>query len=501
LSYGKKVVSNVFYYSLDFITITLAGYLFWVIMGKMLVPEQYGILTTVIALFYVLANVCSLGLFESISKLVPELIDKKKIKQAHGIISHSLKLALLLSLVFAGLIYFFAPQLSQIIYSSAEMVAPLQLLSFIVLTGVAWTIVRGIFISLQKFKKLFVSELIGNVLRVLLAILLVSIGLQALGGAASWSISFFIIIIVLVLLLPKLKPGKFDKKRFYRYSISSLIYLLSFFLLLQGGLIVLGILGSMTSVAMLGATVVISQILLFIPFIFAHSILPTLSELWRRSKKSAIKILSISTKINILTVLPLFILFAMFSETAIRLMYTDQYLPATILFPGFFLGTLLFGISNLLLIFIYSIGKPVKRMFLIVAAMILNIILSVYLVPFYGAQGAVIAFLTSQILLLTLSLYYTTRMVELKIRRKSFLIIPVTLLFSIVLYSTSYLGSFIAKGLVVIFDLVLYVLLLFVLRIVSSDDIDILDHFPDKYGGNFIKQVIRECYKLSERKV
>ena len=500
MAYGKKVLSNVFYYSLDFITITLAGYIFWILMGKMLIPEQYGILTTVVALFYVIVNISSIGLFESLSKLVPELMKKGKTKKAHGMIRYSLKLSLPLSFVSSFIVYFFSETISYTFYGSADMVLPLQILSIIILTGTAWNAMKGIFIGLQKFKELFVSELLGSIARVLVAVVLVFIGLQAIGAAASWSLSFGIIVLVLLLLLPKLKRGTFDKLNFFKYSFSSLIYLLSFYLLFQGGIIILSVFGSMASVAMLGATVIISQILLFIPLILKQSLLPSVSESWPKSKKRAETILSIAIKYAVISVAPFAIFFTIFSDWVIKLLYTDSYLAASSLFPGFFLGTFLFGISHILLLGLYSSGRPVKRTMLIFLSIIINIVLAIILVPVYNAQGAVIAFLTSQVFLLVASLFYTIKIIDLRIRKRSLYIIPVIILFSIILYSSYYTQEILLKVLAIVFGFVAYLFLIFCFRIISKNDTVILKYLPDKFGGKFMKRKINKLVDLFDRK-
>lgn len=79
---SKKMVSSLFYFFLDFTTITIFGYLFWIIMGKFLLPEQYGLLATIIALFTVFVNISTLGMQEALPKFIPEYLAKGENKQA-----------------------------------------------------------------------------------------------------------------------------------------------------------------------------------------------------------------------------------------------------------------------------------------------------------------------------------------------------------------------------------------------------------------------------------
>ena len=76
----KKILTDTFYFFLDNSFISIIGYLFFIIIGRMILPEEYGILMTVLALFNILLPLTTLGFNEAIVKFIPSFMDKKRNK-------------------------------------------------------------------------------------------------------------------------------------------------------------------------------------------------------------------------------------------------------------------------------------------------------------------------------------------------------------------------------------------------------------------------------------
>ncbi|MEM2974213.1 MAG: oligosaccharide flippase family protein [Candidatus Micrarchaeia archaeon] len=487
---GRKIVSNLFYYFLDYMTITLAGYIFWIAMGKMLIPQQYGILTTVIALWYIVGNVASLGMFEVLPRLVSE--EMKRTAVASGIINFSIKASLALSIMFAAVLFFLASQLSRIFYGSEVMTLPIQFLSLIVLTGTPAIIIKGSLQGLQRFKAMFFSDLFGSVIRIAAAIILVLIGMQALGGVAAWSIFFAIVAMACFIQLPRGMPlATFDIRKLLKYSSSSTIFLLSTYFLLQGGVLVLGVLGNMADVGLLGVAVIVGQILLFLSYVITYAILPSLSEMWIREKGRFMRLLSISIKIVLFVTLPFMIIFIVAANWLIRFLYTEAYLAAGSLFPAFMLGTFFFGISNVLLIALYAAGHPRRRTLVVFGSMLFNILLCFKLIPHYGVLGVAYAYLMAQTFLLIASLILLRNIVTLEFSRRSVFIIPILLIFGTIIYFATLPVLFVLKAIIGFLAFVVYSVLVFRLRILSSDDVAIFDYIPNKFIAATMKKMIK----------
>ncbi|MFQ6020439.1 MAG: oligosaccharide flippase family protein [Candidatus Aenigmatarchaeota archaeon] len=500
----RKIISNVFYYFLDIVTLSIFGYIFWILMGKMLVPEQYGILLTVVSLFYVFVSITTLGFHEALPKFISELVKKNKLSQIRSMITYSIKFVTITSLLLSVAIFFLSENTSLILYGSEKMIIPLQFLSILLFSGVLAYISKSILQGFQNFKKLFLADLTGNILKIIIAFVLVFIGLGVIGGIISlvvWFISVVIVSIIVIIKIfkSKLKKINFDKKKFFKFSLLSVVSLSSLLLIQQGGIIILGFLSTLESVAFLGVAFLVGQIVILIPIVIMGSLFPTFSSFWVKEKNKFTKLLSISIKVIVLTVLPLVILFTMLSDWIVKILYTTEYLPASFLFPGFLFGSFLLGINLLILIALYSANKPNLRALTLFIGMIINISLCFILIPTFGAQGAVFAFLTSQIFTLVFSLLFISKLIQLKFSRRSVLIIPVNIIFLILLFFIKLTEILVLKVLVILFSIMIYIILLFALKIINRNDLDILNYFPDKLGFEAFKRVVKRMINFFKR--
>ena len=75
----KQLFSNSFYLISRWLIMITSSLLFWIIIGKLLNPEQYGIISTSMNFISVLTGIVLLGLPQALIKLISE--DKKNIKK------------------------------------------------------------------------------------------------------------------------------------------------------------------------------------------------------------------------------------------------------------------------------------------------------------------------------------------------------------------------------------------------------------------------------------
>ena len=317
----KKVASNIFYYFLDFLTLTGFGYVFWIMMGKMLPPEQYGILFSVVSLFYILVVVSTLGMYESL----PKFISENK-KNPGSVIKFSMNLSIAFSLALSAFIYIFSNNISEYFYGCSSMTHPLQFLSSILFFGTMFYITKAVLQGLKDFKHMFYGEIISNTVKIIIAFFLVYIGLNALGGAIAWAAWFLIAALIFSSFITKhfSSGAKFNKKRFMHYSFLSMVSLISFYVIFQGGIILLGVMSSMTSAALMGVAFLFGQLVMALPSIVMGAIYPHLSDFWPKHKEKFTKLFSIAIKFVVITTLPIMILFMVFASDLINILYTPN---------------------------------------------------------------------------------------------------------------------------------------------------------------------------------
>lgn len=489
---GHKIVSNMFYFFLDFLTVTVAGYIFWMLMGKMLAPDQYGILTAVLAIFSVMASVVIVGLTEALPKLVSE-----NKQTSGGIIRYSFKVATALGLFFSILVYFLAEQISLSFYGSVAMAQPIQLLALLLLAANIGSTTKAALQGLQNFKAMFIADLIGNIGRLGAAVIFVMFGFLALGGVIAWVLYFIVLAIIcgVFLLRQKMQKGIFDKRAVWKFGGLSAASLLGYYLILQGGVIVLAMLTNAQAVGYFGVAVLFGQILIFVPTVINGALLPSFSELWVGHKDVVKRLLLASLKLAILAVLPFTLLFILASGLLVQVIYSPAYLPATAFFPAYMLGSFLFGLVVLILMALYAIGKPANRLGIVTAGAILNIVLCFMLIPPMGPVGAAFAFLTSQIVMLAAALLVMDKTIPLTFSHRALWTIPAAALFCAILWLNNLTASLLLKVIIVVVALTTYTLTLFAGKTIAQPDLVLFDYVPDIWGLALLKKSVRNLVK------
>ncbi len=480
---GKKIISNIFYYFLDLLTVTVAGYIFWMLMGKMLPPEQYGVLTAVVALFYVVSTITMLGFTEALPKLLPELLSRGRREALGGMIKYALKIATVFGVFVSLAIWFGAGKLSQMFYGNTGMAMPLQALAAMLFIANIGNVAKAALQGMQNFRAMFASDLVGSVGRLFVAAGLVTLGWAAIGGLAAWVFYFAVLAVICGALALKAHPaGQFDRRELWRFSSPSMFSLLGYYLILQGGVLVLAALTNAQTVAYFGVAVLFGQVLIFIPTVIAGALLPSISELWVGHKEKVQKLLSASIKLTFLTVLPFTILFILGSRLLVQLVYSSQYISAATLFPAYMAASFLYGPVILLLITLYAIGKPMTRLAIIAAGAIINIGACFVLVPAIGLTGAAFAFMTSQVVMLLASLVVVTRSARLHFSKRSLMVIPAAIVFGAILWTHNFVSSVWLKVLIALVALAVYGLVLLATKVVGKKELILLDYFPDSFG-------------------
>lgn len=491
--YGKKIMSNIWYFFLDTAVVTVASYIFWIAMGKLLSVENYGILTAIIAAYYILIYFVTFGMHEAVPKFVSELIKRGQPAQARGIIKYALKLSFAASSAFLLIILFLAETISKIFYGSAAMTTSLQLVAVLLFVAALASVIKSALAGLQKFKLMFLADTVGSAVKIFSAIGLVFFSLAVLGALTAW-ILFFVVVAV-ICIFPIMKylstAARFDKKKFLSFSGLSLFSYLSYYIILQGGVVVLAALAGARAAAYFGVAILFGQVLLLVPQVLIGALFPNLSELWVREKAKTTRLLLTAVKFSILVVLPFTIIFAFAAPGMIKLFYTTAYLEAAEIFPAFMFGSFLLGISMILLIAIYAANRPKGRLAIIGSGSVVNVVLCFLLIPAFGIQGAALAYTTAQITILISALIYVNRFMSITFSKNSLWIIPLSALVYILLSFTLSVPYLLIKVGLLIAILTAYTLSLFVTGIVSKSDLQLLDYIPDIFGLKHIKQLIK----------
>jgi len=395
----NKIMSDFMFYFSDMALVSLIGYIFYFLMGRLLIPEDYGAMMTLIGLYAVLTPILSLGFNEALARFGPRVSDN----QLKNLLSYSLKksftFALIVALLFLGL----SDTIANYVYGNPNLVFPLRVLGVMLVTGIFFIISRGYLQGKKDFKKMLLCDIVAQPLRLIIPFFLATI----IGGVLGWA-ACFVVFALLVLIVAFGKGFKKEplSKDFLRFGLSSSLSLAGYWFYVQFPVIFLSLV-SLELSGYFAVAVVFAQMVLFFPLTIYGLIIPHLSGLYNENKiKKAKKLVGLSVLQTLCACLVLGILIYLFSDKIIPILYTPEYLvsvPYVILFS---MLAIIFGINWVLLSAMYAKGNPLKRAKYIWLAHLISVALTIALFGYYEVYAILIAYFISQVFLLGLNLRF-----------------------------------------------------------------------------------------------
>ncbi len=203
------------------------AYVYHFYMGRVLGPEDYGILGVILSLFYII-NVPLNVIQMTITKFTAHFHVIKEKERIWALYSRGLR-----KLFFSGVITFLVFLVLSIPLSRFLHIPIQELLVFspIMILALILPVTRGVLQGLQSFKKLGYNMICEGFSKLILGVTLVFLGFHVSGAIAGIVLSFFIAFILsritLKKLLPPSSPSALDTTAIYRYATPVFISLLA----------------------------------------------------------------------------------------------------------------------------------------------------------------------------------------------------------------------------------------------------------------------------------
>lgn len=489
-SLKERFIKNSFYNFISSLINRVGALIFTIFLARLLHPEGYGLysLALSIAMFFLVFT--DLGISTTFVKYLSSALKKEKSK-INAYYRYILKIKFILTLCASILLIILAYPISYYIYKNSALFFPLLIAALYIFVLSFESFYSGIFYSIEKVKYLTLKEILSQFFKIILAISFIIIVAQPY-KVLSVFIALFLASIIPVLFLyyfskkelPILyirKEAEIDKKRVRRFAFFLVIAAISsvFFsyidTLMLGFFVPLKYLGFYR--AAFSLVYGIGGILGF----FSTILLPVFTKINKKKKEIVMnKIFKFSTIITI----PIIILLLTLGKYFLVLFYGYEYLSAAILL--YTLSFLIFfTISiNIFLSLFSAEEKPEIFAKLVLFSTILNIIFNFIFIktflkisPLYATFGASLA-TTLSWLFYFISILYNLKKLELKINL-SLLIKPVIaslIMASILHYSLSFIKdmNLILGFLLIFFGLFVYCLLLFIMKGLKKEDINLI---------------------------
>ena len=384
-----KLLQPAFMMILVSIVVSAMNYIYQVYMGRVLGPEDYGILGTLFALFY-LVSVMGGTIGYSSTNYVSRL------KRNETQLGSFLKNLLWKAIILAALLFSFFLLISNHLARFLKIDSPILLI--IVSISLSLSLVvpvnKGALRGMQQFKLLATTNLASTVIKLATGIVLVMIGFGVLGATAALPIStaFTLVITTIPLIHTYLQKSDTESKTklelgfaYNRYLVPSSMVSLAKTMVGNIDLILVKAFFSPSEAGFYAAASLIGKIILFLPGGIGFVFFPQVSE----RHADGIETTSLLKKtLLFVTVLAgtATIVYISFPHTLIKIVFGKEYLAAASLVKWYAIVMPFFTINCILLD--YNLAKEETRF--IYAFFLLLILLIVWILFFHNTTVQVV---------------------------------------------------------------------------------------------------------------
>ncbi|MFH0889576.1 MAG: polysaccharide biosynthesis C-terminal domain-containing protein [Candidatus Aenigmatarchaeota archaeon] len=407
-----RIISNTFYLTLDWIVLTLSGYVYWVLMSKMLPVGEIGKFSVLFNTSLFLVGISTMGMNAAVTRLFPEYQMKNDKKAISSAVLWTLKTTTITTIILGSVIFLLSSVFGYYgMFGSNDI-----LLAIVVMTAANLVyMTTSYMMGLQRMKEIFISDSALSLLKLLVTMPLIILGFGYLGPVYGFIISAAAALILRIKWIP-VGSGEPDKKRIWFYSTPVLVSSIGIMAVSQGSIVMLGFLSTPINAGLFSILFYITSPVKMIPQLISQGMFPTSSQKWASDDTKNIKeLITRSVKYSAFIVLPLVIVLSIFSVNIIKLLTTDEYLPVSGLFVYMAVAYLFSGIASIFSNMLYSAGEVNAFRNLNLFGGFVNISAGFVLITRFGIAGAVMAFLLSTLAMMFASFYLLRRKIRFEI--------------------------------------------------------------------------------------
>ena len=382
-------------------------YFYRVSIARYVGPDAYGQLSLALMVTGVVSTVAYLALGNGLKKFIPEFRTRDDMASIKGMVLNALELTVPLSLILFGIVFFGAEFIATTFFENTAIIPLIKILSFTIPIG---TLVSIFFDTTLGFNKIIYKtgtvRILQNVVQLGVTLGLLLLGFNVASAAWGWLAGTTLSAILgLYFMEKKVGPilssnvkAKHHRKKLLRFSAP---------LLLSG---IIGTLLGWADTGMLGYymtdyevglynAALPTAILILVPHKAIGSLaITSFSELKERDADSIEASMQTATRWVFSLVLPTFLILLLFSENILQILWGGEYTQASLALSILACGYLVNAMVGRVGSFLNSTGHTKYILYNNVAALTLNLMLNIVLIPIYGIIGAAIATATSTIL-------------------------------------------------------------------------------------------------------
>lgn len=491
----------------------IGGYIYRFLMANLLGPAGYGILGLTLPFQGFLILIATAGLPPAIAKHVAEYYAVNDTEMVKAVIKVSTSLMVALGLIFSVVIFFLAEPLAIGFFGKPEALLPFKLIALITPFSVIVGAFRGTFQGFYQMKNILITRAFELIFMVVFAVGLVLGGFYVAGAVIGTAVGFMAAMAAAVYLFLRDVRGEISKPRnllsraprkftfadnmkmakmLLIFSIPVVITGLAELALYDMGTIVIGRYMTSDFVGYYNAASPVARLPLIISMAVATSVLPATAEAMSLKDHELLKTYVLqSFRYVAVFVIPLCVGTAVFATPIISILFGNAYIPGSGALQILAAGMLFFTIYTVSSSIAQGLGNPRLPMYILIIGTMINIVLSILLVPPLGINGAAIATTVTAFFIMVTLGWKTLQLASVRLPFWDFgRIIIASLIMGLVFlpFPQTKIYFFIA----LILSPFIYGGVLAVIGGLKIEDIRILYKFGDKFGpfSGIIKRII-----------
>ncbi|MGZ7048903.1 MAG: oligosaccharide flippase family protein [Methanobacterium sp.] len=492
---GSKILKGSFLIMISFLFFRVGGYIYKLFIARLLGPAGYGLFGATLPFIGIFQILSAAGFPPAIAKFVSQHKALGEEDMARQVIVTATKLMMILG-VFFGLVMFFSAGLIASYYGKPDLTLPLQAVSLIMPFSVIVGAFRGAFQGMYKMELIVASRGVEQLFTIILGVALVAIGFYAAGAVLGIGLGFLASALISYILFRKyiwpMFPKKTVKMSFKEelgllktlliFSVPVTITALSEMAIYDVSTFFITFFMAIQFTGFYTSADPIARIPLIISISVATAILPAASEAASLKNKALLdRYVFESYRYVVMTVLPLCVGIALFSQPLITRLFGPEFSPGWPVLSILVIGMTFYSLFMVSSSISQGVGRPRVPMYVLIIGTIINIGLNYLLVPLYGIVGAAIATTLAAFIIMVLVLWQTFKITQVKLPFPEFVKIGIASLIMglpLLLLPQTYLGLYIA----VIISPFIYLFAFAFIGGFTKKDIEIFRRYIHKLG-------------------
>jgi len=416
---GDKLISNTVYLVLDWFVVSLILFIFWIILGKTLSPLDLGLVSTSINLIIFISTFSALGTSTALRKLIPEFKEKKGLKSVYPLVKLCFKPILISLIIISLILLLFSNQIILFIFhdinSSLKYAFLICIFSIMIIS--IYNVLGSALYGLQNMRRFFLTNFVQVLLRVLFAGLLIFLGFSFLGPLIGFLLAYFFVLF-LRFNPDYLTSGKsVSYRKLFLYATPALISSIAAALMVRGEYIILTALKTPEITGIFTIAFTIASVIGLLVHAPSYGLFPIISALSidKKTRKKQGYLIGLVLRYGLFLISPLSLLLIVFSNHAVLLFSTEEFLASTQYFPILIPGAILYGIGCIFTFNLYNIGKPKIYRNIWVLSSLLFLILSLILTTYFSALGLSFSYFITMLFMSLAGFIYINKFVKLNL--------------------------------------------------------------------------------------